>query len=177
MNYKLIDLPDIEKIADIVYKRLPIEYRTRTLFQSLPLEVFGPFETLFQSINTFKTKEDIVNIAIVSCKSHSRSPVHVDTIADGHVSAINFPIYNCKDTYTCFYKILNNAEPRTAVQEHGDPYLDYDLKDLEEIDRLYLHKAAVFNTQVPHGIINETDETRIILSVRFNTPIDMSKLT
>ena len=176
MNFKLIDLPNVETIADIVYKRLPMEYQTRTLFQSQPRELFEKFEILLSSIEIVKPRTDIVNIAIVTCKPQSRSPIHVDTIGDQHLSAINFPIYNCKDTYTCFYKILNNAEPRTIVQEHGDPYLDYDPTDLEEIDRMYLHKAAVFNTQVPHGVINDTDETRIILSVRFRTPIDMSKL-
>jgi len=177
MNYKLIDLPNVEKIADIVYKRLPIEYKTRTQFYSQPKELFEKFETLFNSIEVVKPREDIVNFAIVTCNPHSRSPVHTDTIGDGHVSAINFPIYNCRDTYTCFYKILNNAETRIADQDHGDPYVNYDPNDLEEIDRLYLHKAAVFNTQVPHGIINDTDEPRIILSVRFNTPIDISKIT
>ena len=176
MNYKLIDLPDIEKIADILYKRLPIEYKTQTMFQSQSLELFEKFETLLSSVELIKPRTDISNIALVTCAPHSKAPVHTDTLGDGHVSAINFPIYNCKDTYTCFYKVLNNAEPKTIVQEHGDPYFDYDLKDLEEIDRLYLHKAAVFNTQVPHGVINNTDETRIVLSVRFKTPIDISIL-
>jgi hypothetical protein len=177
MNYKLIDLPNVEKIADILCKHLSDEYKTRTMFQSQPMELFEKFDTLFESIETVKPRKEIVNIAIVTCRARSWSPIHTDITIDGHLSAINFPIYNCKETYTGFYKILNNAKPRESKQEHGDPYLDYDPKDLEEIDRLYLHKAAIFNTQVPHGIVNNTDDGRIILSVRFNTPIDMSKIT
>lgn len=176
MYYKFVDLPNIEKIADTLYKRLSVEHKTTTIFQSQSLEVFEKFTALNEAIELIKPRSDIANIAIVTCRANSRGPVHVDELVDKHKSAINFPIYNCKDTYTCFYKILNNAQPNRITQSHGDPYFDYDVKDIEEVDRLYLHKAAVFDTQSPHGVINNTNEPRIILSVRFHTPIDITKL-
>ena len=47
----------------------------------------------------------------------------------------------------------------------------------KKIDRMFLPKPALFYTQMPHAIINETNESRIILSVRFSTPINLDEFT
>ena len=50
-------------------------------------------------------------------------------------------------------------------------YLKYKERDLEEVARFYLTQAVLFNTQMPHTAINPTNEPRIMLTMRFNTPL------
>jgi hypothetical protein len=47
----------------------------------------------------------------------------------------------------------------------------YDLEDLDEVGRYYLHSAAFFNTSEIHRPVNNTDQDRVVLSIRFNTDL------
>ena len=61
--------------------------------------------------------------------------------------------------------------PKLKKKSAGINYYNgYKESDVEEIDRIYLNKAAFFNTQVPHSAINPTDEPRIILTIRSDKP-------
>jgi len=83
--------------------------------------------------------------------------------------ALNFPITNCDTTYTAFYQETQHTNPKFQVHpKNGFPYYTFDQTELEEVDRLYLHQPAFFNTQEIHGAINNTDQDRYVLTVRFN---------
>ena len=40
------------------------------------------------------------------------------------------------------------------------------------VERVYLNKAICLNTNVPHGVINEGDKDRVILSISFKNQFD-----
>jgi hypothetical protein len=48
----------------------------------------------------------------------------------------------------------------------------YDLEDLDEVGRYYLHSAGFFNALEIHRPVNNTDQDRVVLSVRFNTNLE-----
>jgi hypothetical protein len=83
--------------------------------------------------------------------------------------ALNFPIANCDVTYTAFYKQTERTVPRFQIHPVNDfPYYKFELDELEEADRLYLTQPAFFNTQEIHGAVNNSDQDRLVLTVRFN---------
>ena len=92
---------------------------------------------------------------------------------------LNIPIYNCDETYVAIYEQLQDPYRLQGKYKNGHTYeaLHWKQDWCREIDRMFLPKPALFYTQMPHAIINETDESRIILSIRFSTPIDLEEFS
>jgi hypothetical protein len=42
----------------------------------------------------------------------------------------------------------------------------------EIVEKVYLNKAICLNTNVPHGVINESQNDRVILSISFKNEFD-----
>lgn len=86
--------------------------------------------------------------------------------------AFNFPIENCDDTFTAFYKCTG---PDTIIHETILPkkpqygtYRKLEKSQLVEIDRYYLTRPVVINSSVPHNINNNDYSVRISLNVRLS---------
>jgi hypothetical protein len=176
MNYHYIDLPHLEDISKIVLKHLPPQFYKETLFSMTHPDVFKPCKPLVAAIETIRPWDEIQEIAVISVNNVTAMPIHVDQ--DNNTTwALNIPIQNCLETYTSFYRVLENQTPDVMAHErtYGTVFANYRLDQVEEIDRLYLTKAAFFNTQVPHRAFNFSDEMRIIISVRFKTECDIAK--
>lgn len=88
-------------------------------------------------------------------------PLHVDAQRS---AAFNIPIKNTKDSETIFYKYTE------------DPILEYDSKnifnriksDVKEVFRFTLLKPTLIKNSIPHMVINNSIEPRIILSWSVN---------
>ena len=176
MNYHYIDLPYLEDISRIILKHLPPQFFKETLFSTIPSVVFKACTPLIAAVETIRPWDEIAGIAVISVNNTTPMPIHTDTEIDT-VWALNIPIQNCVETYTSFYRILDNQTPEILSHEktYSSTYANYRMDQVEEIDRLYLHKPAFFNTQVPHRAFNFSEEIRIILSVRFKTECDIAK--
>ena len=170
MNYQYVDMPNLEEISKKVLEKIPDFHKDNSAYKSYDKKFFGEIEILTESVETLKPWNEIFDVAIVSTKHNSKLPIHIDY---GPVEktkySLNIPVYNCEKTYTVFYKIKEGAqfEKKSAGINY---YNGYKESDVEEIDRIYLNKAAFFNTQVPHSAINPTDEPRIILTIRSDKP-------
>ena len=176
MNYHYIDLPYLEDISRIILKHMPPQFFKETLFSVMPSEVFQECTPLIAAIETIRPWCETAEIAIISVNNIMPMPIHTDTIIDT-AWALNIPIQNCVETYTSFYRLLDNQIPEILSHEktYGSTYANYRMDQVEEIDRLYLHRPAFFNTQVPHRAFNFSEETRLILSIRFKTECDIAK--
>lgn len=105
------------------------------------------------------------------------APIHVD--GDGEfpiVLALNLPVFNCDNTYMHWFDIP--ASQFEFIEDRGNKYkslpLDYDWKQHKPIESLELTHPCMVRVNVPHNIINDQDNTRAILSIRFNpTPFHM----
>jgi hypothetical protein len=174
LRYQYVDIPKLDEISKIIMQYIPKDIVKKTLFRSLPEKQFSLCRPLVEAVETIRPWHDIDYIALITVAPHSKLSIHVDwdDIKD-RPYALNIPIYNCATTPSIFYRLKNkDVQPKAIYQDHGDPYHYYDEEQTEEIERFFLHKAAFFNTQVPHSAVNDTDEPRIIISIRFNTPIE-----
>ena len=179
MHYKVLDLPFLEIIAEKILRNLPADYMTSDNYLSMPKELFEPCWPLVKAIETIRPWSDVLCISIISAKPDTSLPIHIDSNLEDSPWAINIPIYNCDDvrSYTAFYKTIKDITPieKSPKETHGDAYFDYTLDQVEEIDRLHLTTAMLFNTQVPHRVVNGSDKPRIIISVRFHPGFDWFK--
>jgi hypothetical protein len=180
MNYRYVDLPNIDNIAQEILKKLPLEHRKKNMFKGYPTDFFD-IKPLRDAVETITPWDNIHDIALVSTKPHSFLPTHIDyhDLLKETIYALNIPIYNCDNTHVVFYRVTKeNILAKHKTQEHGnaDDYCEYAESDVEEIEKFYLNTAALFNTQVPHKAINNTNEPRIVLTIRFKSKLDINKI-
>lgn len=172
-RYKFIDLPYLEDISRIILEYVPDDVKKYTVFKSLPEKQFALCKPLVQAVQSIKPWTDIYYIAMIVVAPHDKLPTHIDWDMKENPYALNIPIYNCDKIPSIFYKLKDqDCEPKVIYQDHGDPFYYYDSDQTEEVERFFLTKAAFFNTQVPHSVFNTTDEARIMISVRFKTPLE-----
>lgn len=182
--YTYVDLPHIETIVEQVRKKLDSFYFENTIFKVFPPTEFESDE-LIEAVEKIKPWGEVAHTSIITTQpwAHHAVPdtnIHQDVMSltdRGQEQAVclNIPIYNCETTYVAIYKQLQDPYKLEGRYLNGHTYTAWHWKPdwCEEIERMYLPKPALFYTQMPHGIINETDQARIILSVRFATPIDL----
>lgn len=98
------------------------------------------------------------------------------TIAKGHVSphcdsrnvAINIPIQTNKDSYTVFYEEKDDFEtPELKINGENKHTKAKRFSDIPSCGSVYLDKPMCLNTNLPHGVINNSEEDRILLSISF----------
>jgi hypothetical protein len=168
--YKKVSCENLKKIQEEVLSIIPEENRRETIYRSYQKEIFFGCKELYSYIELNGRWNNIDRISIISTKKFSKLPVHTDEgpSIKKTIYALNIPIINCYENYTSFYKVKKKTQTILKEQDHGDEYLSFDLDFLEEIDRLFLMDDVYWvNTQVPHGVTNDTDSSRIIISVRF----------
>jgi hypothetical protein len=84
-------------------------------------------------------------------------PIHID--AD-RFCAINIPICNTDQSSTIFYHKNQNTE----IEYDSHRILNLVKSPVEECFRFTLTKPTLINTTYPHSVVNNSSETRIIIS-------------
>jgi hypothetical protein len=108
---------------------------------------------------------EVNKIAIIEIPGRSESALHIDT--QNNFLALNFPVINCDQSYTAFYKIVEGS-PNIIKMANGLTNLNFDNCGTEELDRFYLKQNAIlFNTKIPHKVFNFSDNPRLSISFRF----------
>lgn len=104
-------------------------------------------------------------IATIELPPKSQGSLHTDSYRN--ILAMNFPVFNCQDSYTSLYRIINGT-PYLKSFPNGLKTMSYDDCIYTEISRYHLtNKAVIFNTQIPHQVFNESDKSRLAISFRF----------
>lgn len=94
--------------------------------------------------------------------------IHVDDSTA--VARINFPVLNCEDTETKFFRTKDTST--LVSQPNGNVLYKLDPLTCEEIDHYYLNQAVVVNVLQPHQVVlNSKKYPRISCTVRFNEDI------
>lgn len=105
---------------------------------------------------------------------------HIDAFRQG---AINIPLSeNWKKSYTVFYKAQGwrrlYKKPNIYFEKGKPPVLNpggaYPLA--KEVTRLQYNKAVCINTAKIHGVVNESDEDRYVLSISIRVPHTFEEL-
>jgi hypothetical protein len=183
-RYKHVELPHMAKIKKTILENLDQFFFKNSIFKVCKTSSFE-FPELINAVETIKPWSEVAHISIIAQQPfvHKTSPdtnIHQDVMSltergQEQPVCLNIPIYNCDDTYVAIYKPLREPYRYQGTYKNGHTWDAWHWKQdwVEEIDKLYLHTPALFYTQMPHGIINETSEARIIISVRFSTIIDL----
>jgi len=115
---------------------------------------------------------DFYSMAVIRVLPASVAPnfPHTDIMpSPDQKIAINWPVFNCEDTYTCFYEEKATANPQLVTLSNGLPYKKYSYDDVIETHRIKINKPIVFRYDVLHAVVNETNKMRITVSFRFET--------
>lgn len=109
------------------------------------------------------------HLALITLDAHKTSPLHRDRLLPGQNPwALNFNIRNCEQTWTEAYRVTDQ-QGQLQQSEAGDQLLFYRAEPHLLISRWNLAKPRLFNTQIAHRVVNDTDLIRQALSMRFWT--------
>lgn len=103
---------------------------------------------------------------IITDANFYNSIPHID--AQVNSLALNFPIENCEETETIFYKTESPLKIKLLTKPNGVIYKSILNTDWKEIGRYTLDSPVFLNTHVPHKIVNHGQNRRIALSIRFD---------
>jgi hypothetical protein len=83
--------------------------------------------------------------------------------------AVNWPIFNCSNTFTVFYEPRTDIEIKDNGRMLGNrlQYFEYGLDQVIETHRIKIEVPTAIRYDRVHAIINETDEIRWTASFRF----------
>jgi hypothetical protein len=159
------------------YKQLNIDYNleeiknfflNRTRY-SQRFELLNTREALNElpSIEAWFIKQNLEaqTVAYIATAPAFKQVIHTDVGTP--TLAINFPVANCENVATRFYKadlshcVVNNT-PETAL-----PYATYPESSVIEVCSYVLRTPVLLNIKEPHSIVNLTTRTRYALSFRF----------
>jgi hypothetical protein len=100
-------------------------------------EMFNPLGLTIKRVSLF-----VMNYKI--------GKIHIDD--DGlHPFRINFPILNCQDTETRFYKVT--SAPNTEKQPNKIAYHFFNPNNCELADSFELDRPVIIKTQEPHQVV------------------------
>jgi hypothetical protein len=84
-------------------------------------------------------------------------PVHVDS---ERMCALNIPICNADHADTVFYEQDDNG----TIEVNSGPFIQPVKGNLKEAFRFKLSRPTLVNTKIPHSVLNDGTDTRIIIS-------------
>lgn len=178
-NYIPIPCTILREIQETIIPHLPESFQTHNLFCPVDPSLFEINLYLKAYVEHIKPWHEVLSIVIISATPGSTMPIHYDCdliplIESGKGSryALNIPLQNCDSIVTNFYKPLPHAVPVKKTGEYvttDNEMLIYKPEDVEQIDSFVLSTPHLFNALVPHNAHNNTEQTRIIISLRFKT--------
>jgi hypothetical protein len=191
MYFKPVELPNLDlikqQISKLIFESTDQEFQQKKhhTFLDMPPDFYKSIVPLVQAVETVRPWSDVNYIAIVRTTPgimdiHVDSDVGVIDQQGQYIAsppeqkwALNIPIANCEETYTCWYKLKPGRQAKRVLHPINK-YLHnmYDLEDLDEVGRYYLHSAGFFNALEIHRPVNNTNQDRVVLSIRFNTDLE-----
>lgn len=182
--YKIINIPELKKISQEVDAALGQlvtgapdlkAVYTFNIINTTQLLELAP--SLAEWLDTVGLKNNLLYAGLPCTAPHSNGSIHTDGKC---TEAINLPVYNCNDGYSVWYDaiqiggIAESLSGKSTAQ--AAEYVPYLHAGAVELDRVSNKHPIWFNTAVPHRGINASNRPRIILTLRFDCPIDVDAL-
>jgi hypothetical protein len=200
--YKILTIPNLEQISHELDQALPELVTGRfdlkavysfNIVDCVKLLELAP--ALVSWLTNVGLKNNLNGAGFPWAAPASVGGVHTDPrikYPDLPNESINFPVYNCERGYSVWYRANQEGDPSTAengksADELGH-YLPHALPkqrlhltqimtaDNPELARVSTQSPVWFNTGIPHRGINFSDQPRIILTMRFDCPINIDAL-
>lgn len=164
--FKIIDIPDYDhillEIQTYCLANLPDDKSTFSHTPVAPLISSSPYLEAWLTRSNLKVRTCAV-IRFPTTESYDLP--HIDS---GQSSlALNFPIENCANCWTAFYK-LNKGSFQSTPLPNGLLYNALsDDAEVVEVSRFSLVTSTLINTKQLHQVWNPTPQIRIAASLRF----------
>ena len=123
--------------------------------------------------------DDILYVCIIRAKRGIPVYPHRDVLpleqqltGPKRVVAVNWPIFNCNNTFTAFYNEkpnIKNTSDGAKLLGSGIDYFKYDLDQITETHRIKIEAPTAFRFDRIHAVINDTDQDRLTASFRFES--------
>lgn len=117
----------------------------------------------------FKPLDLEVDFVGIFVSHKAESSIHIDN--DQKPVRINFPILNCENTVTKYYKFLGKTDLK--IQKNGISYHNINENDLEFIDSFVLNNIVAMRVLEPHQVcVNHDTFPRVSCTVQFKQNIE-----
>lgn len=114
----------------------------------------------------FEWKIEFVGIFVTHT---NKSSIHIDN--DQKPVRINFPVLNCENTVTKYYKFKGHTN--FVTQPNGVSYNNIDSTDVEEVDSFNLDRAVLMRVLEPHQVcVNHNVFPRVSCTVQFKENLE-----
>jgi len=125
-----------------------------------PAEVLSPEAILKFNLLGLNIRE----VQMFTTPPNKITGIHIDS-HDGNISkgAINYVV----GEGTMVWYQLKNTETTKLETPAGTSYMLYDIKNCTAIEKLCLKNLTLVRTNVPHNILNISDNFRYCFSIRF----------
>lgn len=197
--YKILTIPNLEQISHELDQALPElvtgRFDLKAVYSFNLVDVAQLLElapALAAWLTAVGLKNNLLYAGFPWAAPSSMGVIHID----GKCSeAINFPVYNCERGYSVWYranqagswaeaesgKSTNSLDQRAEYVPYALPRQRLHLTqimtaDSPELARVSTQHPIWFNTHIPHRGINFSDRPRIILTMRFDCPINLDTL-
>ena len=195
--YKIITIPDLAQITQEVDRALPNlvtgKFNLKDVYSVSIVDTTHLLElapTLAAWLDTIGLKNNLLYAGFPCAAPFSIGPIHSDGKC---VESINLPVYNCERGYSVWYRAnqigkITTARSGNSTKDQRAEYVPYALPrqrlhltqimtaDGPELARVSNQHPVWYNTQIPHRGINFSDQPRIILTMRFDCPINIDAL-
>ena len=116
--------------------------------------------------NLFEWEIDFIGIFVTHT---NKSSIHIDN--DSKPVRINFPILNCQDTITKYYKF--NGDINFTTQPNGVSYNNIEVENLQEVDSFVLDRAVLMRVLEPHQVcVKHNNFPRVSCTVQFTETLE-----
>lgn len=185
--YQLLDVPTYEIISnkvfnfvklhtDILQNVQSVGTNTWTMLNDELLDLHVP------EINEYLKSQNLTKrfAAIIAVKGNSNLPLHVDTLYQKRGLRILWPVSNCNDASTIFYKVdkkYYRKSPPTALSMKTQEDINLINKNYfyiidgphEILQELILTSPVIIDSSVPHAVgkIN-SENPRLSLTIKTN---------
>jgi len=176
--WKHIDIDDYDNVIDEIRRCISDElkstqyrngfdiYKNKAKFQ----EQCGLFMN-WMSKHSLKIRR----IGVIKFPPKRIQDIHRDSIEDlTNTYGLNLNLYNCENSYTRMFELINeNYVPVLSYTTSGIPYGIYPESQCREITRYNLSKPVLLDVNKLHSVVNDSNYTRISISIRFTTRPDL----
>jgi hypothetical protein len=184
--FKYVPIENAERIAQEVRNTFPPSfYNIGLVHLSVDKERLLQIPELVTAIEKVKPIDHVGWMHVISFWPEWAWPhrrfVHIDVIGEGKSEwVLNFPIYNCVNTSSAFYKVNDEDVeilPGTAHAAKKYTVPTWSIDECEVIEQIdsEVDRAVLYNVTKPHCVINHTPEQRIILQVGFDKKFNWEK--
>lgn len=166
--YKYLDLewePTAEKIRKFLKDRPEVIHPKHGAWVLAPRDIVlavPEIKTMFKPLG--------INPMIVAffVTRYKVGTIHID--GTRFPIRINFPILNCENTETKYYKVTGPS--RNQTQPNGSYYIEYHPDNCVQIDSFKLTQAVAMKVLEPHQVVSYTDNLpRISCTIAFKEDI------